>query len=183
MADSRTFEANRLRVLVADDNRDAADTLGVLLRMWGYQVRVAYDGAQALQVLDEYRPDCLFLDIGMPLVDGYAVARRVRQQPELRGVKLVALTAYSDEEHLRRVWEAGFNNYLPKPADPSEVKRMLEMLAEVKHLAEQNLAMLRVVKDEVEDIREELKEVKDEVKEIREELKSIKEDADHGPPA
>jgi CheY-like chemotaxis protein len=82
-----------LRVLVVDDNRDAADSLALLLRLWGYDSRVSYDGVHALQRAHDFHPDCLLLDINMPGMDGYTVARRLRQEPELGSVKLVALTA------------------------------------------------------------------------------------------
>src|SRR4051794_16034844 len=87
------------RVLVVDDNKDAADTLSMLVRMWGYEVQAAYDGEAALTVATAYRPDCCFLDIGMPRLDGYGLARRLRQNPALSGARLIALTAYSSPEH------------------------------------------------------------------------------------
>src|SRR5262245_35005774 len=103
---------NRLHVLVVDDNRDAADSLCLLLRLWGYDCRVAYDGAAGLRAACDYQPDCWLLDIAMPGLDGYTLARRVRAQPSLVRAKLVALTAYSDETHVRRSQEAGFDLHL-----------------------------------------------------------------------
>src|SRR6266702_3932849 len=90
LAESETY-----RVLIVDDNRDAADSLAMLARVWGYEARVAYDGEAALETALTFRPDCLLLDIGLPRLDGYALARRVRQQPGLETAKLVALSAYS----------------------------------------------------------------------------------------
>lgn len=120
-----------LHVLVVDDNRDAADSLCMLLSLWGYDCCVAYDGAAGLQAAYAYRPDCLLLDIAMPGLDGYTLARRVRAQPGLDHVKLVALTSYSDETHVQRSQEAGFDIHLVKPTDPLEIKKLMETLSNV----------------------------------------------------
>jgi CheY-like chemotaxis protein len=116
------------RVLVVDDNQDAADSLATLLRLWGYDCRVGYDGQNALQTAWEFRPDCLILDINMPGMDGCAVARRVRELPELSGIKLVALTAYSDETHVRRIHQAGFDYHLVKAGNIEELENLLTMI-------------------------------------------------------
>src|SRR4051794_38271769 len=117
-----------LRVLVIDDNRDQADTLAALTGMWGYEVLTAYDGASALTAARGFRPDMWVIDIGMPRMDGYALARTIRQQPGFDSAKLVALTAWSGETHKRLAREAGFDHYLTKPADPADLQRMLTML-------------------------------------------------------
>src|SRR5262245_48953560 len=88
-----TARRRSFRVLVVDDSQDAADSLAVLLNLWGYDCRVSYDGTTALQEAMDYRPHCLLLDINMPGIDGCTVARRVRRMPELSDVQLVALTA------------------------------------------------------------------------------------------
>src|SRR5262245_49345056 len=106
---------HRLQVLVVDDNRDAADTLCIVLKLWGYEARAVYDGAAALVAARDFAPHCLVLDIGLPILDGYRVAERVRRLPGLENTKLIALTAYSDEAHLRRVREVGFDHHLVKP--------------------------------------------------------------------
>ena len=116
------------RVLVVDDNQDAADSLATLLGLWGYDCRVSYDGQTALQTAWEFRPDCLILDINMPGMDGCTVARRLRAVPELRGVKLVALTAYSDETHARRIQQAGFDYHLVKGESIEELENLLTMI-------------------------------------------------------
>ena len=116
------------RVLVVDDNQDAADSLAMLLRLWGYHCRVSYDGQSALQMTWEFRPDCLILDINMPGMDGCTVARRLREVPELSGVKLVALTAYSDETHVRRIQQAGFDYHLVKSEDIEVLEHLLMMI-------------------------------------------------------
>ena len=118
---------NRLHVLVVDDNKDAADSLCMLLRLWGYDCRVAYDGAAGLRAARDYQPDCLLLDIAMPGLDGYTLARTVRAQPGLKRAKLIAMTAYSDETHIRHSREAGFDLHLVKPTDPFEIKRLMDM--------------------------------------------------------
>jgi CheY-like chemotaxis protein len=122
---------SRFQVLVVDDNRDAADSLCVLLRLWGFSCRATYDGNAGLKAASEHRPDCLLLDIAMPGMDGYTVARRVRAQPCLDNARLIALTAFSDETHVRRSQEAGFDFRLVKPTDPLEIKSLMDKLSAV----------------------------------------------------
>jgi PAS domain S-box-containing protein len=114
------------RVLVVDDNADAADTLARLLRVQGHRVGVAHDGPAALELARSLRPEVVFLDLGMPVMDGYAVARRLRSAPEAAGALLVALTGWGQEEDRRRSKEAGFDEHVTKPADLSEVQRLLD---------------------------------------------------------
>ena len=118
-------------VLVVDDNRDAADSLCLLLRLWGYSCRATYDGKAGLKAASETRPDCLLLDIAMPGMDGYTLARRVRAQPFLDNAMLVALTAFSDEKHVHLSQEAGFDYLFVKPIDPLEMKRLMDKLSKV----------------------------------------------------
>jgi CheY-like chemotaxis protein len=113
------------RVLVVDDNPDAADSLALVLRLAGQEVQTAYDGPSALQRARELRPALVFLDLGMPGMDGYEVARRLRGEPELCGAVLVALTGWGQEEDRRRSAEAGLDHHLVKPADPAAVQRLL----------------------------------------------------------
>ena len=113
---SPVTDCNR-RVLVVDDNRDAAASLGMLLELTGCTVSVAFDGRQALEQLDSFEPDAVLLDIGMPEMDGYEVARRMRANPRGRGVLLVALTGWGQEEDKRRARAAGFDEHLTKPVD------------------------------------------------------------------
>jgi CheY-like chemotaxis protein len=117
------------RLLVVDDNQDAANSLAMLLRMQGHEVRVAYSGMAALEMTRAYAPDVVFLDIGMPGMDGYEVARRLRQQPGLEQVVVAALTGWGQQEDRRRTAEAGFNHHLVKPPDP---KALENVLAELK---------------------------------------------------
>ena len=105
------------RVLIVDDNRDAADSLGLLLGMLGADVRVARDGAEALEALQGYDPAVVLLDIGMPGMDGFEVARRIRARSTTRRPAIVALTGWGQPEDRRRTKEAGFDHHLVKPAD------------------------------------------------------------------
>lgn len=112
-------------VLVADDNRDAADTLAMLLTMLGNEVHVAYDGVQAVREAEEHPPMVAFLDIGMPGIDGYEVARRLRQQPDTRRAFLVAVTGWGQESDRQRSREAGFDRHIVKPLELPELERVL----------------------------------------------------------
>jgi len=114
-----------LRVLVADDNVDAADTLGDLLEALGCQVCVTYDGEQAVQTAAGFQPGLVFLDIGMPRMDGYAAARALRALPGLQRVMLVALTGWGAEADRARTRAAGFDDHLLKPAAPHQVAAVL----------------------------------------------------------
>jgi PAS domain S-box-containing protein len=114
------------RILVVDDNADAADTLAMVLSLRGYDVRVARDGPAALRAAGEFHPELVLLDIGLPGMDGYAVARALRAEPAEGRVRLVALTGYGREEDRRRSAEAGFDDHLVKPIAP---ETLLELLA------------------------------------------------------
>jgi CheY-like chemotaxis protein/two-component sensor histidine kinase len=113
------------RVLVVDDNADAADSLAMLLRLGGHDVRVAYDGPAALAAAREFGPQVAFLDIGMPGMDGYEVARRLQAEAAARRPVLVALTGWGQAEDRRRTTEAGFDLHLVKPADLADVNAIL----------------------------------------------------------
>ncbi len=113
------------RVLVVDDNEDAADSLGALLRMLGAEVRVAHDGRTALELYGAFHPAAVFLDLGMPGMDGFEIARRIRSRPESRDAMLVALTGWGQEKDRRRTAAAGFNRHLAKPADVETLRSVL----------------------------------------------------------
>jgi two-component system CheB/CheR fusion protein len=113
------------RVLVVDDNRDSAETLGMLLTIKGNEVRTAHDGVEAVEVAGAYRPELVLLDIGLPKLNGYDVARRIRQQPWGRAVTLVALTGWGQDEDRRRSMEAGFDHHVVKPVDFDALERLL----------------------------------------------------------
>jgi CheY-like chemotaxis protein len=114
------------RILVVDDNRDAADTLGVLLELMGAEVRVVYSGPEAIEALGDHRPTVVLLDIGMPGMDGHEVARWIRRQREHRGLALIALTRWGQEEDRRRSQLAGFDYLLVKPVDIEALRSLLE---------------------------------------------------------
>ena len=114
--------------MIVDDNEDAAESLAVLLRLEGQEVRVAFNGPEALELAAVFRPEVVFLDIGMPGMDGYEVARRLRALPQLGEVVLVAQTGWGQEEDRRRSREAGFDQHLVKPTDPAALRSLLTAL-------------------------------------------------------
>jgi CheY-like chemotaxis protein len=113
------------RVLVADDNRDAADSLAMLLRMEGHDVRVVYDGAHAIEAIRENPPEIALLDIGMPEMNGYDVARAVRQNFPKEQLTLIAVTGWGAKHDVTRALDAGFDSHFTKPLDPLSVAALL----------------------------------------------------------
>ena len=113
------------RVLIVDDNVDAATTLELLLRSLGHQTRAVHDGAQALRVATEFRPEIVLLDIGMPGLNGYDVARRLRELERGRALRIVAVTGWDQEADRARAHESGFDLHLVKPVDPEILTRLL----------------------------------------------------------
>jgi CheY-like chemotaxis protein len=114
------------RVLLADDNRDAADTLALLLKLSSHEVRVAHGGREALALAEELRPDVALLDIAMPEIDGYAVAQALRRAPWAAGLRLIALTGRGQEEDKLRARAAGFDHHLTKPVSPEALQELLQ---------------------------------------------------------
>ncbi|OAI48106.1 hypothetical protein AYO44_07905 [Planctomycetaceae bacterium SCGC AG-212-F19] len=123
-----------LKVLVADDSPDYADTTALLVRCWGHEVEVAYTGTDALAKADAFHPDAMLLDIGMPGMTGYAVAEEVRRRPHLHGTTLIAVTAYGDDEARARSKRAGFDLHLVKPVEPAVLEKMLNLVGLTKEL-------------------------------------------------
>jgi CheY-like chemotaxis protein len=117
-----------LRILVVDDDRDAADSLGTMLSYLGAKVFVTYDGVSALDALEEFDPSVALLDIGMPGLDGFELGRRIRSHEEFRDVTLIALSGWGTEEDKRRSLEAGFNYHLIKPPDVEALKALIASL-------------------------------------------------------
>ena len=120
------------RVLVVDDNPDAAESLEMLLRILGAEVRTALDGEAALQALAHHRPSVVLLDIGLPDMDGYELARRARQEPGGSGITLIALTGWGEEEDRRRSREAGIDHHLVKPVDFAALEQLLRALPQTR---------------------------------------------------
>ena len=118
-----------LRVLVVDDNHDSADTVAVLLRRSGHEVRVAYSGKEALEEGLEFRPNIVVLDLGLPEMDGYEIARRLRQNPQLEGVQLVAMSGYGQEADRQRSKEEGFDAHMVKPVDFEKLEELLQRIS------------------------------------------------------
>jgi CheY-like chemotaxis protein len=112
------------KILVVDDSIDSAETLGELLRIWGHDVRMAHDGPAALAAARDYRPEIVLLDIGLPGMDGFAVAAQLRQEG-LGGRMLVALTGYGEQQDRERAQKAGFDHHLVKPIDPDTLQKLL----------------------------------------------------------
>jgi CheY-like chemotaxis protein len=105
------------RILIVDDNVDAADTLGMLLELEGHEALAVYVSAEAIEQARTFKPDIVLLDIGLPGMNGYELARRLRSMPELDGVRLIALTGYGKSEDQQRTKAAGFDDHLVKPVD------------------------------------------------------------------
>ncbi len=119
------FKAPSRRVLVVDDNADAADSLSMLLALEGHEIRVAYGAKEALSCVESFRPDVALLDIGLPEMNGYELAKRLRAIPSLNGVRLVALTGYGQAEDYKRARMVGFDDHLVKPVDLAKLQRTL----------------------------------------------------------
>lgn len=116
------------RVLVVDDNQDAADSLAMLIAVRGDEVRIAYDGAQALALERDFQPDVVLLDIGLPALSGYDVAERIREKRG-RKVLIVAITGWGQEKDLRRAEDAGIDHHFTKPVDFEALVALIERAA------------------------------------------------------
>jgi CheY-like chemotaxis protein len=117
-----------LRILVVDDDVDAAESQRLLLTIWGYEARSAHSGTEALESVREFRPDVVLMDLAMPGLDGYQVAERLREMPDQVDTVLVAVTGYGQEDDLRRSWRAGFAHHLVKPVEPDELASLLDLI-------------------------------------------------------
>ena len=112
------------RVMVVDDNPDSAETMAELVKIWGYDVRTAHDGPGALDCARSFRPHVVLLDVGLPGMDGYELAQRLRAEG-LAGNLMVSVTGYGQPEDRRRAEEAGFDHHLTKPVDPDTLQRLV----------------------------------------------------------
>ncbi len=117
----------RAKIFVVDDNQDAAEILAEALEESGYLTRVAFDAPSALEAVGAFNPDVMLIDIGLPVMDGYELARRLRANPQLASARLIAVTGYGQESDRRRALEAGFNEHLVKPIDLERLQEMLHM--------------------------------------------------------
>jgi PAS domain S-box-containing protein len=115
----------RRRVLIVDDNNDAATSIGMMLSMLGYETRTACDGRAGLEAAIEFRPHILLLDVGMPKMNGHDVARRIREQPWGKDIVLIAVTGWGQMEDKQRTLEAGFDHHMVKPVDPATLAKLL----------------------------------------------------------
>jgi PAS domain S-box-containing protein len=117
--------SSRRRILVVDDNRDSAISLGMMLQLMGNEVRTAHDGLEAVQAAEDFRPDVALLDIGLPKLNGYEAARHMREQPWGRDIVLIAVTGWGQDEDKRRSKEAGLNFHMVKPVEPAALEKLL----------------------------------------------------------
>jgi CheY-like chemotaxis protein len=118
-----------LRILVVDDNVDAAETLELILRLAGHEVVVAFDGIEALAMFAEFQPDVAILDLGLPGIDGFEVALRVRADERFRSIPLIAHSGYSLPSHRERSRAVGFTHHLAKPIDMNQLRAILAEIA------------------------------------------------------
>jgi CheY-like chemotaxis protein len=118
-------QSPRLRILVVDENVDAARTLAMLCEQMGHDCMFAYDGVAALEAARRLQPDVILLDLGLPQMDGFEVARRLRADPAFRDVLIIAVTGFGSEEDRKRTREAGIDYHLVKPADPVFIESLL----------------------------------------------------------
>jgi CheY-like chemotaxis protein len=116
------------RILVVDDNQDSAHSLALLLKLAGHEAHIANDGVEAVEAAAKFQPDAILLDIGLPKLNGYEAARRIREQRGEKGLVIVALTGWGQEEDRRRSKEAGFDAHMVKPVDHDALAKLLEEL-------------------------------------------------------
>jgi CheY-like chemotaxis protein len=127
-AASEPKETPSRRILVVDDNEDSAESLTILLSLAGHKTHSAYDGLEAIEAAERFRPDIILLDIGLPKLNGYEVAHKIREKPWGQAIVLVALTGWGQEEDRLRSREAGFNCHLTKPVDHDTLSKLLTSL-------------------------------------------------------
>lgn len=119
----------RLRVLVVEDNHDGAEMLSTLLSVFGHEPFIAREASSGLRAVVEFAPDVALLDIGLPGIDGYELARRIHQVPGYEQLPLVAISGWGLEEDVKRATEAGFDHHLTKPASPDSLEQLLQAIA------------------------------------------------------
>jgi CheY-like chemotaxis protein len=124
--DGNSTSVTSLRILVVDDNCDSAESMALMLKFAGHTVAVAHDGLEGLETAKTFQPHATLLDLGMPKLNGYETAQRIRQQPWGNNMVLIALTGWGQEEDKRRSREAGFNAHLVKPVDQHSLEKILK---------------------------------------------------------
>jgi CheY-like chemotaxis protein len=122
------IKAASRRILIVDDNADAANSLAQVLALDGHVTEPVYSAQEALSRASSFAPEVVLLDLGLPEMDGYEVARRLRERPEFAAVRIIALTGYGQSENVRRSWQAGFDDHLTKPVDLAALERVLAEL-------------------------------------------------------
>lgn len=162
-----------VRILVIDDNRDSADSLTLLLKIWGFDVQAVYNGGDAIPTARTFRPDCVLSDIQLPDVDGYQIAELFRQDELLKHVPLIAVSGTYDPDQGKA---AGFDHDLTKPADPTILLHLLTRLLLMDKRLERADELIQKQGEVVGEAKELMKEVKSDMREIKEELKEVKED-------
>ena len=125
--ESGTQNARR-RILIVDDNQDSTESLAMLLKLKGNETHTAFDGMQAVATAEAVRPDLILMDIGMPKLNGYDAARRIRQEPWGKNLVLIALTGWGQQEDLEKSRQAGFDGHLVKPVAPTTLMELLATL-------------------------------------------------------
>lgn len=126
--DEHAASLGALLVLVVDDDRDAADSLATMLTFLGAEVKVTYGGVSALEMLQDFKPNVALVDIGMPGIDGFELARRIREERDTQEIVLIALSGWGSDEDRRRSLEAGFDFHLIKPPDMDALKALMMSL-------------------------------------------------------
>jgi CheY-like chemotaxis protein len=123
--------ARHLQIVLNEDNRDAARSMQLVLELYGHSVALAHDGADGVELARRFRPDVILCDLGLPGMDGFAVARTLRREMPEKGPYLVAVSGYGSEADRRRCFQAGFDRHLTKPVEPSELRELFALLPRV----------------------------------------------------
>jgi CheY-like chemotaxis protein len=131
-ADTTEPSPSKRRILVADDNRDVVESFQIMLRILGHEVQTALDGEEAIEKAEQFRPDVIVLDVGMPMLDGYETASRIRQRPWSRDVVLIAVTGWGNDKDKLKSAAAGFDVHLVKPVDATTILEALEQVDQSK---------------------------------------------------
>lgn len=145
MADTNTTNVTavkttpkRFRILVVDDNHDSALSQAMMLSIMGHETRTAHDGESAVSTAESFLPDVVLLDIGLPLLNGYEVAQRIREQPWGVSMFLIAVTGWGQDEDRQRSAEVGLNVHMVKPVEPAVLEKLLDELAQDQPVRDQN---------------------------------------------